>query len=256
MVRRNIIRINEDLCNGCGQCITSCAEGALALIGGKAKVIKESYCDGLGACIGECPENALTLEERETDEFDEEAVNEHLVAMKAGANRETSAAHESHDSEFCCPSARPETFEKKPIEGGASDETEFESQLGHWPVQLMLVPETAPFLKGKELVVLADCSAVAYANLHKKFLRDKAIVMSCPKFDNIQIYHQKLKGMIQNSGISGISVVHMEVPCCFGLKKVVSDALRESGSNIPFYSYIIGIKGNIIEENRISPPFL
>jgi len=200
MAKRKIIRIDEDLCNGCGQCITACAEGALALIDGKARVVKESFCDGLGACIGECPVGALTIEEREADEFDEKAVKENLDRL----NSMTSKAH-AHNSNgaICCPSAKPESFGRGIDSKEPGTDVAMGSMLEHWPVQLMLVPENAPFLRDKELIVLADCAAVAYANIHREFLHGNAVVMGCPKFDRVDVYKTKLVGMIKNSGIRG-----------------------------------------------------
>jgi len=245
MVNRKIIKIDENLCTGCGDCIIACAEGALEIIDGKAKVIRESFCDGLGACIGECPEGALSIEERKADDFDEAAVKEHLEEMKKSEHMDS--GHHSHDGEVCCPSARPQILGSESRSHEVTSQLTAQSQLGHWPVQLMLVPETAPFLKGEELVVLADCVAVAYPNLHKDFVKGKTIVMGCPKFDNIEIYRKKLKNIIQHSGISGISVVHMEVPCCSGLEMIVSEAVNESNQKIPYRKYVIGLKGDIIE---------
>lgn len=251
MTRRNIIKIDEEKCNGCGQCIIACAEGALEIVNGKAKVVKESYCDGLGACIGECPEGALTIEEREVEEFDEEAVKEHLneiehIEKRKSVTHKGQEGHEEHER-LCCPSAQPRVLEPSAKRIIASDEEIPKSQLGHWPIQLMLVPENAPFLKGRDLIVLADCAAVAYVNLHEKFLNGNAVVMGCPKFDNVEIYGQKLTGIIRSSGIESISVVHMEVPCCFGLKKLVSDAIHSSGRNISLQNHVIGIHGEVLE---------
>lgn len=243
MIKRKIIKIDEDLCTGCGDCITACAEGALELVNGKAKVVRDSFCDGLGACIGECPVGALTIEEREAYEFDEDAVKEHLGKVKHPEKIHAEEGHSYH--EVCnCPSAKPEIFSQELKESTAINEPAPKSMLGHWPVQLLLVPETAPFLKDRELIVLADCVAVAYANLHKEFLNGKAVVMGCPKFDNTEIYRQKLAGMIKNSGIKSISVVHMEVPCCFGFEKIISEAISQSEKDIPFNKYIIGIRGD------------
>jgi len=240
MVVRKIIKIDEDKCNGCGQCVTKCAEGALAIVDGKAKVVRDSFCDGLGACIGECPEGALEIVESDVDAFDEEAVHEHL--------HEIDKAHREHaeHAPMSCPSAKPMTLEpKRAHAGGKREET---SELGHWPIQLMLVPETAPFLRGKDLIVLADCVAVAYPNLHDRFLRGNAVVMGCPKFDDCEVYAKKLKGIIQNSGIKGIAVVNMEVPCCFGLQRLVEAAVEESQRKIPFKQYVVGINGEIQSE--------
>lgn len=245
MVVRKVIKIDEDRCNGCGQCVSACFEGALEIVDGKAKVIKDSFCDGLGACIGECPEGALKIEEREVEEFDEEAVKEHM--QESGIRLKTPAeihAEHGHQEGHSCPSAKPITMERA---HHALDEYahEAESRLEHWPIQLMLIPETAPFLKGKNLMVLADCVAVAYPDLHNKFLSGNAVAMGCPKFDDCEIYAKKLRGIIQNSGIKSISVVNIEVPCCFGLLRLVETAVRESGKKIPFKQYVIGINGEI-----------
>jgi Fe-S-cluster-containing hydrogenase component 2 len=237
MVVRKLIEIDEDLCTGCGQCVTSCAEGALEIVNGKAKVVRDRFCDGLGACIGECPEGALKIVERDVAEFDEAAVKEHMTEK---------AKHEKrrHIIGTSCPSAQPQILRTKHHAGSTKER---ESLLGQWPIQLMLVPETAPFLRDKELVVLADCAAVAYANLHERFIGGKAIVMGCPKFDNAQIYLKKLVGMIKNGGIKGLTVVHMEVPCCFGLQKIVEEAVSASGTMIPFHEIVVGIRGDILE---------
>jgi len=233
MVKRKIIKIDEEKCNGCGQCVTACAEGALEIINGKAKVVRDSFCDGLGACIGDCPEDALTIVERDVDDFDETAVKKHLAEKEA----------KTHHEECGCPSAAPMTIGKTTHKHEHAGEQQ--AKLGHWPIQLMLVPESAPFLIGKDLIVLADCAAVAYGNLQNRFIENNAIVMGCPKFDDLEIYERKLKGMIQNSGIRSISVVTMEVPCCFALNRLVTKALADTGSRIPFKQYVVGIRGEI-----------
>jgi len=250
MVMRKIIKIDEDKCTGCGQCVTKCAEGALAIIDGKAKVVRDSFCDGLGACIGECPEGALEIIERDVDAFDEIAVQHHMHEMGRahGVHADMHAGHDhAAHHQMSCPSAKPMTLKHEERACHMGDGAE--SHLGHWPVQLMLVPETAPFLKGKDLIVLADCVAVAYPDLHSKFLKGNAVVMGCPKFDDGDIYAKKLKGMIQHSGIRSISVVNMEVPCCFGLQRLVESAVNDSGTKIPFRQYVIGINGEIQSES-------
>lgn len=254
MVVRKIIEIDEDKCTGCGQCVTKCAEGALAIVDGKAKVVKDSFCDGLGACIGECPEGALRIIERDVDSFDEKAVEEHL--HDAGKPRKTRSHEDMHAGHhhaahggMSCPSAKPMTLDTKYSCCAGEGAHEADSNLGHWPVQLMLVPENAPFLKDKDLIVLADCVAVAYPNLHSKFLKGNAVVMGCPKFDDGELYTKKLKGMIQNSGIRSISVVNMEVPCCFGLQRLVESAVEQTPRKIPFKQYVIGIRGEILSES-------
>jgi len=241
LVVRKIIQIDEDKCTGCGNCVVKCAEGALEIIDGKAKVVKDSFCDGLGACIGECPEDALKIIERDVDEFDECAVAEHQ-------HKKEHEAHAKPEPVMACgcPSSQVQTFSKKQSSRNPAL-AENPPRLEHWPIQLMLVPETAPFLKGKDLLVLADCAAVAYGNLHRKFIEGNAIVMGCPKFDNAELYVKKLKGMIQNGGIKGIKVAHMEVPCCFGLQQIVDEAIKQSGKKIPMKEYVIGVKGELEE---------
>jgi len=252
MVVRKIIRIDEDKCNGCGQCVDACVESALKIVDGKAKVIKDSFCDGLGACIGECPEGALTIEERDVPEFDEEAVKEHM--KEAGHKQETHEQmhHEHHHAheDVSCPSAAPKILKREDrceCESTEMDHKDAISELGHWPIQIMLVQENAPFLRGKDLIVLADCAAVAYPDLHGGFLKGKAVVMGCPKFDDNEFYLKRLKGIIQNSGIKSISVVNMEVPCCFGLHTLVQQAVEETGSRIPYKQHIVAIAGELLE---------
>jgi len=252
MVVRKIIKIDEDKCNGCGQCVDACVESALKIVDGKAKVIKDSFCDGLGACIGECPEGALTIVERDVPEFDEKAVEEHM--KKAGHESKTHEQmhqehHHAHEG-MTCPSAAPKILkheERCECESMETDRHGAISELGHWPIQIKLVQEDAPFLRGKDLIVLADCAAVAYPDLHDRFLKGKAVVMGCPKFDDNEFYLKRLKGIIQNSGIKSISVVNMEVPCCFGLHRLVQQAVEETGSKIPYKQNVIAIAGELLE---------
>ncbi len=235
MVVRKLVEIDEDRCTGCGKCITACAEGALQIVGGKAKVVSDRFCDGLGACIGECPEGALRIVERDVEEFDEEAAKEHVETREArGATAVARGA---------CPSAGVQIFKvaSEPTEGD-----ERESKLGHWPIKLMLVPENAPFLRGKELVVLADCAAVAYANLHERFVAGKAIAIGCPKFADAREYADKLGRIIRNGGIKGLTVVHMEVPCCFGLMRIVEEAVQASQKDIPIEEIVITRRGSAL----------
>jgi ferredoxin len=223
-VVRKIIKIDEELCDGCGNCVPSCAEGALEIIDGKAKVIADLYCDGLGACLGECPVGALKIVEREADEFDEEAVEELLAKKKKEAPKVMPMASGG------CPSARLQSF-GSPAAAPASDPCgcaseaaaldQSESALSHWPVQIMLVPPTAPFLKGADLLVLADCVPVAYPSLHENFLKGKAVMMGCPKFDDAQHYIEKFAQICKQSGIKSITSVVMEVPCCSALPVIV-----------------------------------
>jgi len=242
---RKIIEIDDELCDGCGQCIPSCAEGALEVIDGKARMIADKLCDGLGACLGECPTGALKVIEREADEFDEEAVEEHLE------EREKKTSKEKQDMPCGCPSTHIQTF--VPI--GAHPETQIsatagaESALSHWPIQIRLIPPKAPFLKGADLLVLADCVAVAYANLHKEFINGKVVMMGCPKFDDAQGYIEKFTDIFKIAGIKSITSVYMEVPCCSALPMIVQKGLEASGQEIPMNEVVISTRGKVLEQN-------
>jgi len=244
MVKRKIIEIDEEKCTGCGQCVIACAEGALEIIDGKAKVIKEMFCDGLGACIGDCPEDALKIIEREADNFDEDAVKEHLTEM----SRVEGDQEAEKIVECGCPSAIARTIGRAHEEpSGTCEDKESPSCLGHWPIKIMLVNPRMPFLKGADLVVLADCVAVAYRGLHEKFLGDNVIMIGCPKFGDIQHYREKFEDIFKNSGIKSVSVAHMEVPCCNGLVVAVKDALAAAGNKVPAKRYQISVDGNLKE---------
>ena len=212
---RKIIEIDEELCDGCGNCVPSCAEGALEIIDGKARVIADIYCDGLGACLGECPLGALQIVERKADEFDEEAVEALLAEQKQKEQPQAPAFSGG------CPSARLQSFAtpQPAIAPGpqadlsrADDVDLTQSALSHWPVQIMLVPPTAPFLKGADLLVLADCVPVAFPTVHRDFIKGKAVMMGCPKLDDAQYYIEKFAQICKESGIKSITAVIMEVP--------------------------------------------
>ena len=248
-VNRKIIEIDEELCDGCGQCVPSCAEGALEIVKGKAKLVAEVYCDGLGACLGECPTGALRVTEREADEFDEEAVEAFLnaKAKEAPAQEETMACG--------CPSSQIQDFTS--IRGceGANQPVSQESQdsaLAHWPVQIKLVPPTAPFLKGADLLVAADCTPVAYPNFHRDFLKGKAVMVGCPKLDDAEEYVQKFADVFRTAGIKSVSVVVMEVPCCQGLPVIVQKGMERAGKNIPMEKLVISSRGDLLSRNRLA----
>ncbi len=248
-VKRKIIEIDDELCDGCGDCTLSCAEGALEIIDGKAKVISDNLCDGLGACIGECPTGALRIIEREADEFDEAAVEKHL---------ETRPQNESPASPFPtggCPSASIQQFGQEPAMAKqplpTTGRPTNESSLGHWPVQVRLVPPTAPFLKNADLLVVADCVPVAYPDLHKNFLKGRAIMLGCPKFDDTQEYIDKFAQICSQSGIKSITTLIIEVPCCSGLPVVVKKGMDIAGKNIPMKEIVISTRGQILSENII-----
>lgn len=225
MVTRKIVKIDEDLCNGCGECIPNCAEGALQIVDGKAKIVKDMYCDGLGACLGHCPQDAIEIIEREADPFDEEAVHEYL---------------KEKETDISCVSCQAVlSLESTPQQ----EHTKQQSGLTQWPVQLNLVPLKAPFYDGKELLVMADCVPVAHPNTHAELLKGKSVVIGCPKFDNGQHYIDKLSEIIKRNDIRGIMVARMEVPCCSGLNVIAERALQQSGKNIPVKQTIITVRG-------------
>ncbi|MCK5487798.1 MAG: 4Fe-4S binding protein [Desulfobacterales bacterium] len=253
---RKIIEIDEELCDGCGNCVPSCAEGALQIVDGKARVIADIYCDGLGACLGECPMGALKILEREADEFDEEAVEKLLARQKQKEQtRETPVLSGG------CPSARLQSFASPESSSAPSpcqeankpaafEETE--SALSHWPVQIMLVPPTAPFLKGADLLVLADCVPVAFPTVHRDFLKGKAVMMGCPKFDDAQHYIEKFAQICKQSGIKSITAVVMEVPCCSGLPIIVKKGMELSGEQIPMEEVVISTRGQILQRKQVA----
>ena len=241
---REIVIINEDLCNGCGACVPSCAEGALQIIDGKAKLIKEIYCDGLGACLGECPQGAITVEERIAEDFDEEAVKLHLEENKE---------HMEEELPCGCPSATVTQFGRQEATGDTlRDAPSQQSMLNHWPVQLTLVPPTAPFLQGSDLVLAADCVPFAYAGFHKDFLRNHSLLIACPKLDDVQAHLEKLTDILRHSSVKSLTVVHMEVPCCFGLVQLASQAVQLSGKDIPLDEVTVGIKGDVQSRSLVA----
>ncbi|MBN1101857.1 MAG: 4Fe-4S binding protein, partial [Deltaproteobacteria bacterium] len=209
-VSRKIIRIDEELCDGCGQCVPSCAEGAIAIVDGKARVLSEKFCDGLGACLGECPQGALSIEERVAEEFDEKAVEIHLEKTE-----NTSAAEETPMA--CgCPSSHIQILSRTGPCETASEPRRLEasgSELSHWPVQIRLVPPKAPFLKRAHLLVAADCTAVACPDFHREFLKGKAVMLGCPKFDDVETYVEKFRDIFREADIQSVTILDMEVPC-------------------------------------------
>jgi len=247
-VNRKIIEINEDLCTGCGQCIIQCAEGALEIVDGKAKIIADKFCDGLGACLSECPTGALKISEREAEEFDEEAVEHHLNALKE------SESPAEQPMACGCPSASMQTFARPaprrlPNEP-ATHETEA-SELSHWPVQIRLVPPTAPFLKNADLLVAADCTPVAYRSFHRDFLEGRVIMVGCPKFDDVQAYVEKFAQIFTQASIRSVTVVVMEVPCCQSLPLIVRRGMVMAGKDIPVELAIVSVRGEILRKEKL-----
>lgn len=243
-VRRKIIEINEELCDGCGLCVPSCAEGAIQVIDGKARLVAEKYCDGLGACLGECPRGALRVIDRVAEDFDAEAVEEYQKETQG----ETQESTHEPTLPCGCPSTHIESFGRSSESCSEANHPSVDQQssLSNWPVQIKLVPPTAPFLKGADLLVLADCVAVAYPNLHRDFLADRVVMMGCPKFDQTEEYIQKFCAIFKSVDIKKITVLMMEVPCCKGLSVIVDKALAAAGKKIPFDKVIVNASGEII----------
>lgn len=244
---RKIVQIDADKCNGCGLCVPSCAEGAIKIVDGKAVLAADNLCDGLGACLGECPMDAIKVIEREADEFDEAAVEEHLNAIGRPSphNQHHPGAHHSHHGHGGCPGSRAVTLEPPPESAATEEAGARRSRLGQWPVQLHLVPTSAPYFQGADLLIAADCVPFAYADFHKDFLAGKALVIGCPKLDDNSFYLQKLTELFRVSSIKSITVVRMEVPCCGGIVMAARQALVASGKDIPFREVTVGIGGEI-----------
>lgn len=247
-VTRKIIEIDDSQCDGCGQCVPACAEGAIEIVDGKAHIVAERYCDGLGACLGECPNDALHIVEREAEDFDEEAVEVYLKERDPiGQKTKKVSLHSG------CPSARIQTFMPSgpcqaanvpAVQSGGG------SALCHWPIQIQLVPPTAPFLKGADLLIAADCTPVAYPNFHRDFLKGRVILVGCPKFDDVQGYIQRLTDIFKTAGIRSITTIVMEVPCCSALPMIVKKAMEAAGRDIPMEEVVIGTRGEILEGKR------
>ncbi len=243
MVLRNIVKIDEEKCNGCGVCIPACAEGAIQIVDGKARLVKDIYCDGLGACLGKCPQDAITVIQREAKEFDEKAAEEHV--------KRTQAASSVCPAPMSCPSVKAMQLEKEPKEKTSMDITEKRKfRLSTWPVQLKLLPPNAPFLKNADLLIAADCVPFAYADFHEDMLKNRVLAVGCPKLDDTTLYRNKLAAIFRTADIRSVTVVNMEVPCCFGLHRLVKEALELSGKSIPLRQETISIKGEKISQSK------
>jgi len=238
MAKRNIVKIDEVKCNGCGQCVTACAEGAIAIIDGKARLVSETYCDGLGACLGTCPEDAITIEQRDAAEFDEAATEKHLRAM-----------HEPPKPAPCaCPGSMAMSLQAK---AGGAGVTGVPSQLTQWPVQLTLVSPTAPYFRGANLLLVADCVPFAMGDFHGRFLAGRNLVVGCPKLDDAEFYVDKLADILKANTLASLTVVHMQVPCCSGLTWIAKKAIEKAGVNLPFEDITISLQGDILNTQII-----
>jgi Pyruvate/2-oxoacid:ferredoxin oxidoreductase delta subunit len=239
---RNIIEINEEKCDGCGQCVIACAEGAISIIDGKARLISDKYCDGLGLCLGECPRDAISIIEREADDFDETAVEEHLKITKI----------EEPAMACGCPSALIQSFSPSSVKENKPDSRKGStSALSHWPVQIHLVPPQAPFLKGADLLVAADCTPIAYPDFHRDFLEGRVVMTGCPKFDDDQAYIDKFTQIFEEADIKSITVLVIEVPCCQGLPVILQKAMERAGKKIPLEKIVIGTSGKIVKRESL-----
>lgn len=256
MAIRKIIKIDEEKCNGCGLCVPNCAEGAIQIIDGKAKLVKDSYCDGLGACLGHCPEDALHIIERDADDFDEEEAMNFVKSLKKEAPKHSHTQQPAHHhGGGGCPGSRMMMFGKaentaaKATAVSSEDfEVKIKPQLKQWPVQLSLVPVNAPYFDNADLLVTADCVPFAYANYHIDLLKGKAVVIGCPKLDDIEFYTDKLTQIIESNNIKSVTVAHMEVPCCSGIVRAVDIALQRSSKDIPVTRVKIGINGEAVKK--------
>lgn len=276
-MKRNIITISEDKCNGCGNCITGCPEGALQIIDGKARLVSDLFCDGLGACIGTCPQDAITIEEREAQPYDEFKVMHNII--KAGPNvikAHLKHLHDHNETTYfnqalrflkdnnidvpeyseqqhsktlpCgCPGSMTKDLRKNKSPDVTTDNVKLTSELNNWPIQLQLINPGAPYLKNADLLIAADCSPFAYPNFHQRFLKNKILIMFCPKLDKtLDQYIDKLAEIFNTQDIKSITIAHMEVPCCSGIEVVVKKALEKAQKNITIKDYTISINGEII----------
>ena len=253
---RKIIHIDEEKCNGCGLCAEACHEGAIDIVDGKAKLMRENFCDGFGDCLPGCPTGAITFEQREAPEYDESAVKAAKGAARPVDERSAPTEverrqktmnemnHEHHEGG--CPGSRMMQFAQNEADNTPVITGRPVSRLAQWPCQIKLVPTQAPFFDGAKLLIAADCTAYAYANMHEEFMRGKVTVIGCPKLDAVD-YSEKLTEIIRNNDIRSVTIVRMEVPCCGGLQRAAENALRNSGKFIPWQVVTISRDGNILD---------
>jgi ferredoxin len=238
---RKIIKINENKCDGCGLCVSACHEGAIGLVNGKAKLLRDDYCDGLGNCLPVCPTGAVTFEEREAAEYDEAAVKANMENIQP----ETLACG--------CPGTHSQTFKRENHCNSESVQAiATQTYLNHWPVQIKLVPPSAPYFKNANLLIAADCTAYAYGNFHSKYMKNRITVIGCPKLDNVD-YSEKLTAILKTNSIESVTVSRMEVPCCGGIENAVRTALQNCGKIIPWQVVVISTDGNTLTESTQKP---
>ena len=278
-MKRKIIKIEEEKCDGCGVCVPECHEGALQVIDGKVRLISDLFCDGLGACLGHCPQGALTIEEREAEPYDEYKVMDYIVrggtnVIKAhlehlrdhnemeyfnqavkylddnGIELPVLKAKESSHTACGCPGSQELSFTAAAIE---EEQGKRKSHLAQWPIQMHLVSPTAPHFRNSDLLLAADCCAFSYGDFHKDFMKGRSLAIACPKLDsNKQVYLDKLNIMINDAEIKSITVMIMQVPCCSGLLQMAQQAVASSGRDIPIHAIVIGVNGEILREMQVN----
>jgi Pyruvate/2-oxoacid:ferredoxin oxidoreductase delta subunit len=251
MAIRKVVQIDEEKCDGCGVCVPACEEGAIQIRDGKARLVSDVYCDGLGACLGECPQDAIAIIQREAEAFDEEAVEQHLAATQSPAAKSPAA----HPGAACgCPGAAVRDLGLNVLpSGGPALATSGQrgtsdgqpSALGHWPIQLTLVPPGAPFLENADVLLAAHCVPFAMADFHQRFLQGRPVLIACPKLDDAQAHVHKLAAILAASSIRSLTIVHMEVPCCTGLVRIAEAAKELVDSRIPVNDVVISIRGQV-----------
>ena len=253
IVTRKIIKIDEELCTGCGNCVVDCAEAALEVIDGKAKVVNDVFCDGLGACIKGCPEGALEIIEREAVEFDEEEVEKRLESLKQKEEVEIKQVQqivEEHAHGCGCQSAKTMVFEEPAVQNQTSGK--ISSELRQWPVQMHLINPNAPYYQGADVLIAADCTAFSYGDFHRELLNDKSIAIACPKLDQgKEVYIEKIKTLIDGAKINTLTVAIMEVPCCSGLLALAQEGAKRASRKVPIKYIVIGVKGDILKEEWV-----
>ena len=249
---RKIIQIDEDKCNGCGACASACHEGAIAMVDGKAKLLRDDYCDGLGDCLPTCPTGAITFVEREAAAYDHRAVMENMkkkqqenisIHHQGGCPGSKMMTLKREKHQEGCPGSKIQTMNSKQSENNNGP---MESMLGQWPCQIKLVPTNAPYFDGAKLLIAADCTAYAYANMHQEFMKGRITIIGCPKLDEIN-YAEKLTTIIKENNIQEVVITRMEVPCCGGIEFAAKTAIQKSGKFIPWRVVTISIDGQILD---------
>ena len=248
---RKVITLDEEKCDGCGDCVPSCAEGAIAIVAGKARLVSEVYCDGLGACLAHCPQGAISIEERPAAAFDETETRQHLARLESErAPASIPVAPMLH----ACPGSLVRSFGRPAASAPAPDPAgPVPTALATWPIQMTLVPPAAPYLQGAHILLVADCVPFAYADFHQRFLRGKPVLIGCPKLDSMDFYARKLTEIVRASRPESLTVLHMEVPCCSGFTRLAQHALDEAESTASLTDVTIGIGGEILATVDLAP---